>query len=490
VNGVSYDVRIHSLEKRKNPRGVITSHRLSWKVGGRVYKKRFSTAAQADAFRSELMTAARRGEAFSVSTGLPVSWQQQEPGLSWYTFTLAYANAKWPYASPNHRRGIAEALTDATEALLTAEPPFSREMVREALRWSYSARIRDNAEPPPHLAPVVRWLEISTITMASFTERGSGAMLARAMLARISQTKDGAPAAANTANRKRMVLGNAMEYACETGVLPANPLKTVKWAKPRTLTTVDPRVVINSEQARRFLAAVEAHSERGKRMKAFFGCMYYAGLRPEEAVDLRLDNLVSLPEDPEQWGCMRLTSSEPRSGSRWTDSGKPRERRALKHRAEGDTRHVPIHPDLVLMLRDHLEAYGTGPGGRVFTGSRGGLMTDRAYLKVFHEARAAALTPEEAASPLLDVPYALRHAAVSTWLRTAGDPARVAEWAGHSVAVLLRVYAKCIHGMEDEVLRRIWHATAARSPENVHGSHLANAPGIGRLSGAGNSGRG
>ena len=64
-----------------------------------------------------------------------------------------------------------------------------------------------------------------------------------------------------------------------------------------------------------------------------------------------------------------------------------------------------------------------------------------------------------AASPLLDVPYALRHAAVSTWLRTAGDPARVAEWAGHSVAVLLCVYAKCIHGMEEEVLQRIWDAT-------------------------------
>jgi hypothetical protein len=55
---------------------------------------------------------------------------------------------------------------------------------------------------------------------------------------------------------------------------------------------------------------------------------------------------------------------------------------------------------------------------------------------------------DRSSSPLLDVPYALRHAAVSTWLRTCGDPARVAEWAGHSVAVLLRVYAKCIHGME------------------------------------------
>jgi len=141
------------------------------------------------------------------------------------------------------------ALTDTTEALLTEEPPFSRDAVREALRWSYSTRIRDDTEPPTRLTPVVRWLERNTMQMTAFTERGTSAGHARAMLARISQTKDGGPAAANTANRKRMVLGNAMEYACEIDVLTVNPLKAVKWTKPRTLTTVDPRVVINGAQA-------------------------------------------------------------------------------------------------------------------------------------------------------------------------------------------------------------------------------------------------
>jgi hypothetical protein len=52
------------------------------------------------------------------------------------------------------------------------------------------------------------------------------------------------------------VLNNLMHYAVETGVLPANPLKAITWARPRTLKTVDPRTVINSEQARRLLAAV------------------------------------------------------------------------------------------------------------------------------------------------------------------------------------------------------------------------------------------
>ncbi|MET9343634.1 hypothetical protein [Nonomuraea sp. NPDC003804] len=86
-------------------------------------------------------------------------------------------------------------------------------------------------------------------------------------------------------------------------------------------------------------------------------------------------------------------------------------------------------------------------------------MTDRAYLKVFHEARAKAFTEAEAASPLMEVPYALRHAAVSTWLN-AGVPApQVAEWAGHSVDVLLRIYAKCVHGQQGEAMRRISEAT-------------------------------
>lgn len=82
-------------------------------------------------------------------------------------------------------------------------------------------------------------------------------------------------------------------------------------------------------------------------MVAFFGCMYYAALRPEEAVELRPDNLASLPD--QVWGELILTSSEPRSGTWWTDSGSARQRRELKHRPRGETR--PVHPpELVALL--------------------------------------------------------------------------------------------------------------------------------------------
>ena len=86
-------------------------------------------------------------------------------------------------------------------------------------------------------------------------------------------------------------------------------------------------------------------------------------------------------------------------------------------------------------------------------------MTDRAYLAVFHKARAAAFTEAEAASLVARRPCDLRHAAVSTWLNASGNPAQVAEWAGHSVDVLLRTYAKCIAGQQEEAKRRILEAT-------------------------------
>jgi integrase len=215
--------------------------------------------------------------------------------------------------------------------------------------------------------------------------------------------------------------------------------------------------VVNSTQARRLLAAVGQQGERGERMVAFFGCMYYAALRPEEAVELRPENLAGLPDHG--WGELILTNSEPRSGTWWTDSGSARQRRELKHRPRGETRPVPIHPELVALLSEHLKKYPPGPDGRVFTGPRGGIFNDRAYLKVFHKARAAAFTGQEAVSLVARRPYDLRHAAVSTWLN-AGVPApQVAEWAGHSVDVLLRVYAKCISGQQHEAKRRIEEAT-------------------------------
>jgi integrase len=393
--GTTYDVRVYRTDVYKGVK--VTTYRVRWKAGHRLWREGFRNAALADRFRSSLLTAACKGEAFSLTTGQPVSWSRDEFTLTWYDLTLEYTAAKWPYAAPNHRKSIAEALTDATEAMLvTDEPPYPVEDIRRALRtWAFSDRLRGATAPPEDLAAVVRWLQTTTLPVADLS-RPEGAIRCCMLLSRISRKQDGTAAAANTANCKRAVLNNLMQYAVETGALPANPLKGIKWTRPRTLKYLDPRTVVNSDQARRLLAAVGQQGERGQRMAAFFGCMYYAALRPEEAVELRPDNLASLPDHG--WGELILTNSEPRSGTWWTDSGSARQRCELKHRPRGETRPVPIHPDLVALLREHLKKYQPGPDGRIFTGPRGGIFNDRAYLKVFHQAPAAAFSGQEAVS--------------------------------------------------------------------------------------------
>jgi hypothetical protein len=76
----------------------------------------------------------------------------------------------------------------------------------------------------------------------------------------------------------------------------------------------------------------------GRRLVAFFGCLYYAVLRPEEAISLAKHNL-SLPT--RGWGELHVERAEPYAGKEWTDSGRNRDQRPLKQRARGEVRVVP-----------------------------------------------------------------------------------------------------------------------------------------------------
>jgi integrase len=119
---------------------------------------------------------------------------------------------------------------------------------------------------------------------------------------------------------------------------------------------------------------------------------------------------------------------------------------------------VPTHPELSRLLRNHIAEFGTAPDGRLFNGVRGGELPTITYRRAWTKARQVALTAEEQASPLVRRPYDLRHACLSTWLNGGVYPTQVAEWAGHSVDVLLRIYAKCVVGQDELAKRRIIEA--------------------------------
>lgn len=126
-------------------------------------------------------------------------------------------------------------------------------------------------------------------------------------------------------------------------------------------------MVVNLRQARELLAAVTyvGGYERasGRRLRAYFGCLYYAAMRPGEALGLRRPD-CTLPA--KGWGHIELTETRPTAGKAWTDLGEVHDRRGLKQRAQGEVRIVPIPPPLVLLLHEHLKEFGTAKDGRLF----------------------------------------------------------------------------------------------------------------------------
>jgi integrase len=450
----TFDVRIWNIEPRRGQRGI--AYRLTWIVDGKAHKKTFRNSAMADSFRADLVAASRRGEAFDIDRGLPISVVRNENALPWFEFAQKYVDMKWKRAAAKTRADIADAMATVTVALLsTGKGKPSDQTLRRAMTgWAFNVNRRDT-DAPADVKAALAWLTRSTVSVAKLDD----VALVRACLEQLSLKLDGRQAAAKTVMRKRAVFFNALEYAVELKTLSKNRLPEVKWTAPKTVRAIDKRVVINHRQARSLLRSVEAQKVEGQprrsagpALSAMFAVMYYSALRPEEAVNLRKQDL-NLPE--KGWGELLLSETAPIAGAAWTDSGRRRDNRQLKQRAKGDVRSVPTPPQLTERLRTHLETFGTTSDGRLFRNLTGGEVSESTVSRVWNNARKAALTVDEYQSPLAKRPYDLRHAAVSTWLGSGVQSAQCAEWAGHSVTVLHQIYAKVIAGLEDEARRRI-----------------------------------
>ncbi len=454
----SHDVRIWSIVRYRGSRR--TSYIVRWAVSGRRSQRTFATAKLAEGFRTDLVVAARDGQSFDSATGLPLTMLVAERSRTWFAHAVDFAGMKWPAASPRHRKGIAEALVGATLALTMERRggPSEHDLRRAMYSYAFHRPARDGPVPEKHAA-ALSWLEDNSLPLSAL----SSAATLRRVLDALSLTLDGRPAARSTVARKRATFHNALEYAVELEVLEVNALKRIHRRAEAPDVHIDRGVVANPDQARRLLASVWASDPP---LAAFFACLYFAGLRPSEARSLRRTD-CALPG--EGWGELVLRGSQSDAGSAWTDSGRPTEERGLKHRGRSHRRRVPAHPELVATLTRHIEQYGTGVDNRLFvarTGRRGAPISPPfnspvgmgTVYRAWDRARLAVLSPEQYGTSLARRPYDLRHACLSTWLNAGVSPARVAEWAGHSVPVLLRVYAQCVDG-EDEAARHRIEAT-------------------------------
>ncbi|MFF4240445.1 tyrosine-type recombinase/integrase [Actinomadura geliboluensis] len=442
----SYDVRFWKVTVKK---GRKRPYVLRWVVGGKVQPRSFATRELAESFKSELIQAARRGEAFDVETGLPESMVRAALSVSWYQHARDYVDDRWDKVSAKQRISIAETLTAVTVALTAkhrgAPDP---ETLRMALRrWEFNKARRD-VERPAEVAAALTWVAKTGVPLADLAEFEGITRVLDACARKL----DGTPAAPSYYTRRRRVLYNVLKYAVQRKRLAVNPIDGLDW-KPtqddEVWEEVDPAVVPSPRQMTELLTAVSyAGPRRGPRMVAFFACIYYAMMRPGEVVSLR-DVDCDLPSTG--WGRLMLAGSRPSVGTEWTDSGEYHDDRGLKGRNRKAKRPVPIPPELVRILRAHIDRFGVAPDGRLFRTERGGVLLPSGYGRTWHRARTVALTPAEEASDLARRPYDLRHAGVSLRLNAGVPPTQVAEWAGHSVEVLLKIYAKVIAGQD-----RVW----------------------------------
>ena len=442
----SYDVKFWAIRpgKAKTKR----TYEVRWKVAHAPQSRTLGNRAQAENFLSDLRQAARAGEIFDTETGLPASMITPRRERSWLEFCVAYVDMKWPAAAPKTRDAMTDALASVIPAVVSEQPPsqFDIGTLRHALRHFMLAPSSRALDRPSEAAAALRWLEKVSLPVSEIGKP----KYARAALDAISVLKDGRAASATTIARKRSVFANVLRYAVELEELPSSPLDRLSWKPPKVSEVVDRRVVVNPCQARELLTAVtyvgyQRHGSyaRGQRLTALYACMYFAALRPGEAVGLRQQDAY-LPATG--WGRLVLEKSRPEVNRRWTDTAFAHEERGLKHRPVTETRPVPIPPELVAILRQHLDTFGAASDGRIFSSDRGRAVASTAISDVWAEARTLALTPAQVASPLAGRPYDLRHAAVSLWLNAGVPATQVAERAGHSVEVLLRVYAKCLDG--------------------------------------------
>jgi integrase len=436
--------RLSRTTKRKRVYGV------RWVVAGRAFSKWFEYEAQADNYRSKLMQAARKGEGFDAATGQPESSARQQQAVTWFDLACRFVDLKWPHVAAKSRTSIADALATVTPVMVTTTRGMPEATTLRAVLygWAFHKTRRETTTLGKREAAALAWVRDHSLPVVALDEPDRRSLLIRRSLDACTLTMGGKPAAATTIARKRAVFYGVLNYAVELDILPANPVGKVAWKAPEVAQEVDRRVVARPRQVRALLAAVE---QIAPELTAFFGCLYYGCMRPGEAVILRQADCVTLPASG--WGLLLLSGNAPRVGSQWTDSGTPHDRRHLKHRARKTTRPVPIPPELVELLRHHIERFSTTPDGRLFRGARGATLSESSYGRIWQRARVKALTAAQAESPLAGRPYDLRHSGVTLGLN-AGVPApEVARRAGHGVAVLLRVYAGCIDGHE-----QLWNA--------------------------------
>lgn len=182
----TYQVRFWGITHRKQkarPYGV------RWVTDGREHSEWFTTKALANNRRSQLMQAARAGEAFDPVSGLPASEMRRKNAATLVELAQEYAAMKWPEQAANSRRSTVEALATACAAFV-ADGPGRPEVA--TLRRVLTVHMLPPADRRDDLnereRAAVEWLAKASRSVGELTETS----VARGLLDGLTRNLDGA----------------------------------------------------------------------------------------------------------------------------------------------------------------------------------------------------------------------------------------------------------------------------------------------------------
>ena len=410
-------------------------YRVKWAVDGRHKTRSFKTKEQADRLRSHLQQAVRAGEVFDVDSGEPVGWEQS--AATWWSWSSEWLGLKWPQWAGTSRRSAVESLVAVTPHLVRRGAPAPP---TDLTRWLWHVGFVPSTVGGDRLSREVAWLERWSIALREISPE----MLETAMTAATTR-RDGHPMAASVSRRRFNTVKAVLSAGLRRGLIERSPVDRMVWSLPRNSDTVNVVTLPSISDVAEIVEELANAKMDFAQYAAFFATIGFAGLRPSEAARLRPVDL-GLPSAG--WGEALVVGALTSPGARFSVGGEALEEKGLKHRAESETRRVPLPPPLVSRLAWHIDRWSRQDEDLVFLNRRGNGLAPGNWSRPWRQLRAERWP---AGHPLADtVPYDLRHTAATMMLRAGVMPSEVARRLGHSVEMLMRIYAGVF---EDEVVR-------------------------------------
>lgn len=421
-------VSIWAIEDRRRYGGAKPWN-VRWRVGRRrsPFTQAFPTRTAADGYRSQLKVAHDSGERFDEVTGLPVSWTVSNLTVAeWAGKWFAEQAVTW---APRSRSNAADVLVRALPLLVPLAASAAPKDIRTEIRdWLSGA------------SPMPVWLERWSVPLADLT-----GPTCRAAQANLGVRLDGRPAAASSINRFRKTMRAMLQAAVDDGHITQQPWPKAVRTRAATRIKVQKDItrLPTAEEARALIDGLVNHQPGSRGYRTLAALIYFAGLRPGEALALKA-SACNLPGSG--WGSLRVRLAKRASSKHWTAEGEE-----FGDPKMGRFRTVPIPPELVAILREHI---GERRTGFVVLTSQGTTVRLTNLDKAWRRQKAASGWTL----------YDLRHACATLWLSSGVPVGLVAERLGHSPDELLRTYTGVLGGDDDLANERISGALSNRRP--------------------------